>query len=437
MDANIDSKTKLLSPPGRRWAIAISIAGLIATGATGVYSLKAANQKPSESLPLQMETAPIEAVSALGRLEPQGEVIQLAAPPNMGGAKVAQLLVEEGDTVTINQVIAVLDNRDRKQAAVELAKQEVKVAQANLAIVKAGAKTGEIKAQRATIGRLQAQLEGEIATNRAKIARLEAQLLGEKFELAATIDRLQAELDNAEREFERYRQLEKDGAISTSALDQRRLTLDTARERLKEAKASRKRIVETLTEQIREAKANFRQIQHTLDNQIQEAKANLDRIAEVRPVDVQLAQVQVEKAIASLKEAQTDLQLSYVKSPLNGEVLKIHTRPGENVNQENGIIQLGKTDQMMVIAEVYESDISKVQLGKQVTIISESGSFAGEIKGTVSKIGRYIGKKDVLDTDPAANVDVRVVEVKILINSEDSKVVSGLTYSNVIVKILL
>jgi HlyD family secretion protein len=51
-------------------------------------------------------------------------------------------------------------------------------------------------------------------------------------------------------------------------------------------------------------------------------------------------------------------------------------------------------------------------------------------------VGLKIGKKDVLNTDPAADVDARVVEVKILLTPESSKKVAGLTYAKTLVKIL-
>jgi len=47
-----------------------------------------------------------------------------------------------------------------------------------------------------------------------------------------------------------------------------------------------------------------------------------------------------------------------------------------------------------------------------------------------------LAKKDVLGTDPSADIDARVVEVKILLRPESSKKVEGLTYAKVLVKIL-
>jgi HlyD family secretion protein len=421
----------------KKWAWALTCIGLLTVGVTTIYALKQINSQPSQTATPQLPKAEIKAVTALGRIEPQGEVRQLAPSPNIGGAKVAQLLVKEGDKVKQGQIMAILDDYHPKKAQWERAQKEVKVAQANLAIVKAGAKEGEINAQKATIQRLQAQLEGEIAANNAKIAGLEALLASEKQEKQATIQRLYAELENAEVEWQRYQNLAADGAISQSNLDQKRLVLDTARERYDEAKASYQKTVNTLPQEIRETKAIASQSVNTLNRQIEEAKAELDRIAEVRDVDVFQAQAEVERAIASLNQAKAELELSYIKAPIDSQVIDIKAYPGENIDLVQGVVELGNTEEMMVIAEVYESDLRKIKLNQQAIVQSENGAFEGEIKGKVIDVGRQIGKKDVLDTDPAADVDARVVEVKIAVDSEDTAKISNLIYSKVLVKILL
>lgn len=92
---------------------------------------------------------------------------------------------------------------------------------------------------------------------------------------------------------------------------------------------------------------------------------------------------------------------------------------------------------MVVVAEILEEDISKVHIGQIANITSENEAFSRELPGTVTEIGRQIGKQDVLDSDPAADVDARVVEVKISLTPEVSKRVSGLTYAKVVVSINL
>jgi len=422
----LDLKQKNLIP--------ISLGVLVLLGGTAIYAINKNNTQAKVVEPIApvAKTVELKTVTALGRIEPEGEAIQLSPSPDLGGTKINQLLVKEGDFVNQGQKIAVLDNNSRSQANVELAGQDVKVAQANLAIVKAGAKSGEISAQEATVKRIQAQLRGEITADKALIARLEAQLRTEATEKQATIERIEAELAKTESDLRRYTKLEADGVISESELESRSLDVDTATKRLVEAQAGYDRTLDTLREQIKETKAISQQEIDTLSEQISEAEANLDRVAEVRDVDVLQAQAEVNRAIAALKQAEEDLKLTYVVAPTDGQIMTIHTYPGEIVG-DDGVVEFGQTNQMMVVAEVYESDINRVQIGQKATIKSETGAFDGEIIGKVSHIGLKIGKRDVLDTDPAADVDSRVVEVEIRLDAESSDRVSSLTNSKAIV----
>jgi len=316
----------------------------------------------------------ITTVAALGRLEPQGDVIRLSAANSQGALRVAKLLVNQGDWVSEGQVVAILDNYYTRLAALEKAKKQVLVAQANVNRVTAGAKAGDISAQEARIAGLEAELMGEVSAQEARIARLKV------------------ELRNADTENQRYQQLYQEGAISASNSETKQLRVDTVRQQLNEAKAA------------------FKQTVETLKKQLQEAKAKLQSITEVRPTDVQAAQTDVESAIASVKQAEADWDLTSVRSPIHGQVLKVNTRPGEIISN-TGIIELGRTQQMYVVAEVYETDIQKVRLGQSAVITSNA--FAGELRGKVSDIGLQVNRQNIFDLNPQADTDHKVVDVKI------------------------
>ena len=401
------------------------VCAALTTGAVTAYSLLRHYSAAQTPLPTTSDNPIIpDTVAALGYLEPQGEVIQLSAPAFREGARVEQLLVKRGDKVKTKQVIAILDSRDRLAAALKQSQTQVLVARTRLAQVKAGAKQGEIKAAEARFQRTRAELEGQISTQRATIASLEAQLQGEKSAQQATIERLKAELRNAETECGRYQFLYQDGAVSASQRDSICLQNETAQKRLKEAQATLNRIITTREEQIKEAQANLQRTIATVQRQIRETQATLDAVAEIRPVDVQLAQAELETAQAAVFRAQAELDLAYVRSPRDSQILKIHTWPGEIISNE-GIVEIGQTDQMYVVAEVYETDISKVRIGQPVTITSDG--VTEDLQGKVDEIGLQIGTKDVLGTDPIADADARVVEVKIRLRPEDSQRVAGLT----------
>lgn len=162
--------------------------GLLTFGATTLYGLNFTRR--SHNITTESTTEPIfEGVTALGRIEPSEEVITLSPPPSIEGAKIDELKVQEGEWIREGQVIALLHDRHVKQAAVGVARQEVELARVNSAIVKAGAKTGDIEARQAIINRLKAQSNRE---TESKLANWQLR---------------QAELNNATAEFSRYQQL--------------------------------------------------------------------------------------------------------------------------------------------------------------------------------------------------------------------------------------
>lgn len=345
----------------------------------------------------EVSTPQIATVTALGRLEPKGELVKLSAPTSSESNRVEKLLVKEGDRVKAGQVIAVLDNRDRRQATLQEAQAQVKIAQNKLDQVLAGAKSGEIEAQRATIARVQAERRNDLAAQEA------------------TVDRLQAELRNAEVDYQRYQSLYAEGAISAQERDSRRLEFQAAQRRFEEGNA------------------NLNRIRSAQQQQINEAKATLDKIAEVRPVDVQVAQAEVDSALAAVKRAEADLATAYIRAPQTGQILKIHARPGEIISSEEGIADLGQTQQMYAIAEVYESDVQRIRPGQKAKITSTS--LPSELRGTVEQVGLQVLRQDVINADPSANIDARVVEVKVQLDEASSRKVSEFSNLQVTVEI--
>lgn len=414
---SLQTFTKLTKP----WLIGLIIIGTATTSGIVYYGISQFGQKPQ---PVVNAPPPVPKVTALGRIEPEAEVIQLSVPKDLDGDTVAQLLVKEGEAVKAGQVIAIMDSQATLEDEQRKAEKQVSVAQAKLAQVKAGAKTGEIQAQQATVERLQAEREGDKVAQHQAIARLQAQWQGDKAAQLATIKRLQAELNNAQAELQRHQQLYREGVISRSLFDSKRLSVDTATQQLSEAKAVLNRINTTSSKEISTAQANLRRIKATGSKQISEAKATLSSIAEVRPVDVTAAQTEVENAIATLKRAQTDLAQTSIRAPMAGHILKIHARNGEKI-ADAGIADLAQTDQMMAVAEVYQTDISKIKLGQSALITAQA--FSGELRGTVAQIGLQVSKQNVFSNQPAENLDRRVVEVKIRLTPEDSKRVATLT----------
>ena len=374
--------------------------GAIAIMTVGVSILFFNTIQSQETTVSSPVTAPIRAVTALGRIEPQGSVIKLSVA-NATDSRVDRLLVKEGDAVEAGQVIAILQGLDKQEAEVMEAAQNLTIQQAELAQVLAGEKPGDIAAQAALIEQIKAQINTRTRQNQA------------------TLEREIAELDNAQAEYVRYRQLYQSGAISASELDSKQKTFETAQAGLNEAIAESDYAIATLYQQL------------------QQEQAKLNSLMQIRPTDVQVAQAEVDYAFTQLEKAKAELGDYYVRVPVSGQILKINTQVGEQVDPDEGIVDLGQTAHMYVIAEVYETDITKVTKGQKATIRSENGGFDETLHGTVEFISPQIKKQDILDSDPATDVDARVVEVKIQLDPNDSQKVVSLTNLKVRVSIEL
>ena len=254
-----------------------------------------------------------EAVAALGRLEPAGDVRLLAAPiSGIGGSpRISELLVEEGDRVSSGQLLARFDT-----APTLVAQQRL---------------------------------------------------------IEARLRNLDTRLAVQTRDVRRYRQLSRSGAIPSGELDNRETDL---------------------------------------------LKLQGDR----------------NEAWAEREKLKAELLLTELRAPMAGTVLKLHARVGERPT-ETGVLELGASNRMQALVEVYESDIDRVRLGQSVSLISENGGYQGTLTGEVIRISPQVRQRSVLSTDPTGDADARVVEVRVALDPADSQRVRDLTGLKVIARL--
>ena len=137
----------------------------------------------------------------------------------------------------------------------------------------------------------------------------------------------------------------------------------------------------------------------------------------ISAAEMESLELRVTIADAELAQAQAELERTRVKSPINGRVIAIHTREGERVGL-SGIVELGRTQEMFVVAEVYETDIGRVKIGQHATAFSPA--LTQPLTGKVERIGLKVGKMEALATDPVSRADARVVEVEIRLDDSSS-----------------
>jgi len=262
--------------------------------------------------PAASRPASMQAVAALGRLEPSGDVRTLAAPTGGMGIspRVAALYVREGDRVQRGQLLASFDSRPGLLAQREL--------------------------------------------------------------LLTRIQSLSQQLRILEAQTARYRGLTSSGANPAGDLDAREIQLSERRGRLSEADAE-------------------------------------------------------------LKRLNTEIALSELRSPINGLVLRVDVHPGERP-ESGGIVEVGASQSMEVVAEVYESDISRIRVGQPVAVDSESGGFKGQLQARVLRISPQVRQRRVLSTDPSADADARIVEVRLSLDPADARRVQSLAGLKVIAR---
>jgi HlyD family secretion protein len=212
----------------------------------------------------------------------------------------------------------------------------------------------------------------------------------------ALVEQTSRKLQLAERQLERFQTLSDRQATSRDDLDVRQSEVDVLR------------------------------------RELTEHQSRLAAVREIRTVDVEHAEAEVSRARAAFRRAETDLALTEVRSPIAGEVLDICQRAGERIGSD-GLLKLGDTSQMHVVAEVHEADILRVQLSQRASIQLREQQLT--LRGTVIEVGRLVGRRGVLSDDPVDDIDARVVEVRIALDDPDSQRVSGLSCAKVEVTI--
>ena len=135
------------------------------------------------------------------------------------------------------------------------------------------------------------------------------------------------------------------------------------------------------------------------------------------------------------KNIEIDLFNSKLRSPIDGYILAINTRVGERAKNE-GILDIGSSQNMEALIEVYESDIDRVYISQNVELRSENGGFNNILKGKVIRISPRVKQRKVLSTDPTGDADARIIEVLLQLNKESINLVKNYTGMKVIAKFL-
>ena len=365
--------------------IGLAVLGLVGAavwfgiGGAGSSSGLTDQQTASADEKLSNEFRPT-VVAALARIEPSSEIIDVATAVI---DSVKLLNVKEGETVKKGQTLAFLDSFDERRAERDHVAAKLAEAERLLAAEKeVGA--SRIAAAEIRLHRAQSIYPLRIEAEKARVRSIEAALSNNR-DILATRSKLKLKDFSSRR-----------------AVDNQMTTVRQSEEDLITARVEVKRLEFEFEVDRREA----------LNARVQ-AEADLARAS---------AAVGLEALRYQLASAEQGVQRAIVKAPIAGQILEILIRPGERT-ETKPILKMGDTRVMHAVAEIYETEIKHVKLGQPARV--ESPALTRPLTGRVVDINRIISKNDVLNVDPAADADARIVEVRIEL--EPDALVSRLT----------
>ncbi len=135
--------------------------------------------------------------------------------------------------------------------------------------------------------------------------------------------------------------------------------------------------------------------------------------ATARNEDVAMANAEVLLSHAELDEDDAKYQKTFIRSPIDGVILRRHHRAGETVTNSSTnpdpVFTIGDCEVLRVRVDVDESDVAKLQLGEHAYVMARA---FGDHKfwGKVVQIGEELGPKNVQTDDPAEHVDKKILE---------------------------
>ncbi len=223
-----------------------------------------------------------------------------------------------------------------------------------------------------------ASLQRSVEQAQAAIAVAERKLVAQD----AVIEKSRAQLQQAEVELRRYDQLFRAGAASAETLDRRRTLVSTSQASLDEAQAER-----------------------------------------------QTLRAEVDQRRTDLARNNSELDKASIRAPFSGTVFKIYARPGDK-GGDDGILDIGDSSRMGVIAEVYQTDRPGIALGQGATI-SADGFQGKQLQGQVVEIARQVSRQTVFSGQAGENLDRRVIEVKIGLGPQANAIASYINYLQV------
>jgi HlyD family secretion protein len=153
---------------------------------------------------------------------------------------------------------------------------------------------------------------------------------------------------------------------------------------------------------------------HMQVRQAQQAVQAARTARELAAKNVSIAALEKQIEVLSLQ-----VEEACLVSPITGVVLNINVEAGERFATLPAV-ELADLSAMTCVAEVYEADVAKIQIGDAA--VMKSAGLKKDLSGKVARIDRLVGVPQMRSPDPLARTDFRAVRVWIDISEEDTAI---------------
>jgi HlyD family secretion protein len=291
-------------------------------------------------------------VAGSGLVEASSENIAMGAPV---GALVKKVYVEVGSAIKKGDPLFELDTRELR-AELIVREAQRKVAQGQLAKLRAGTRPEQIPPARARVDEAMSQVAAA-----------------------------RSQLEDAQAQLARARQMQDARALSEEEVTRRTFAASTAQARLTQAQATQS-----------------------------EAQAQLSLLeAGTWSVDLDVAQSQLEQAQASVQAMEIEIDRRTVRAPVDGVVLQRNVREGEFAQAgalTRPLMLVGSVAPLHVRVDVDEHEAWRVKQGAPATAFAR-GNKDITTKLTFVRFEPFVVPKQSLTGASTERVDTRVLQV--------------------------
>lgn len=362
-------------PSKALWTTIIATIVVIASVLVFMFSHQKPAEKTSDPLStavLTVKTAKAELKQTPRHLAVNGSVSAwdpLAIGAEVQGLRIAEIKVEEGDSVRQGQILATLNST--------VLRAQLEQQKARLAADQAGLKKA-----------IQPNRIEDLNTWRAALSQAEANVAQEE----ANLFRAKSNAGNLQAHANRYLELRKQGAVSQMETDNAVTNAKTASADMSAAEKK----VEAMRFALKQAREKLLMAERG-----------------GRHEDILISQAGMQETTARVKQLEAQIEQTIIRAPDDGKIIKREAHIGEISSVGKTMFTMVRDHRLELRAYIPEADIGKLSAGQAVVMTPSMRNKREEIIGRIREIS------------PAVDERTRLGVVRIDLPDNDHKIKPG------------